>query len=764
GRIGAMVFGGIKKEHIQFNEDTLWSGKQYDPTNHDAYNHLDQVRKLIIEEKYKEADNIILKKMGGHPERLQYYQPFGDIFLKFKNHNNFSNYRRELDLNEAIVRISYTNDELNANFIREYFVSAPDNILVIKISCDKPKSINLTASLNRKYDAKSIIISNDTIGLKGRWRKLRGFNIVETFIEIIRGFNSDKSHKKLRKGMIFEAQLKVRNIGGKIYTKKSSIIVEEADEITFILDAETNWRGKNPEMLCKDNISNSSQKTYEELYKNHIEDYKNLFNRVQLDIGGLYNVDLPIDKRHEMVKEGGEDQGLINLYFQYGRYLLISSSRPESQPATLQGIWNNNYKPPWGSKYTININTEMNYWPAEVCNLSECHEPLFYLIEELREPGRKTASVHYKGNGFCVHHNTDIWRATTPVDGWALHAMWPMSAGWFCTHLWEHYLYTGDIDFLKKKYPTIKECAEFFVDWLVEDRDGLLVTIPSTSPENKFSFNGKKSASSMASTMDMQIISKIFSICMEISKILEIDEEFNKILMEKKKKLYPMKIGKYGQLQEWFRDFEEAWPGHRHISHVWGFFPSDNITIRKTPELANAIKKTILRRIENGGGGTGWSCAWLISLWARLLDGNAAYESILKLLRKSTSLNFFDIHPPNLFQIDGNFGGTAGITEMLMQSHDGGIHLLPALPKKWTDGYIKGLKARGGFEINILWENYKITVAEIKSELGNKCKLITNLENTQINIINNGEEVSFDRIESDVIEFDTIKGEIYQIM
>jgi len=746
GRLGAMVFGGVRKEHVQFNEDTLWSGHKYNPNNPDAYKYLEEVRNLILNEKYCEADKVIYDYCTGHPVEQQSYLPFGDIFIEVKKDEDYDEYSRELDLNSGSVNISYKVKSTGALFNRRYFSSAPDNVIVMNFTCNKPKMISIRVSLSRKYDSKTLNQHDDTLILRGKWTEYHGISNMRSI---------DKTQKG---GMSFEAHLKAICKGGPVKSRGNSLIIENADEVTLILDAETNWRGKDPVRLCSERIEQATKKSYENLYLAHLRDYQPLFQRVQFDLGVKPHLDIPTDERFRNVKRGGEDLSLVALYFNYGRYLMISSSRKGTQPSNLQGIWNKGYSPSWGSKYVLNINTEMNYWPAEVCNLSECHEPLFRLIKELQESGSITAKVHYNCRGFCCHHCTDLWRATAPTGRDPMHAMWPMAGGWLCTHLWEHYLFNENLQFLAQAYPIVKESALFFIDWLILNDDGQLITIPSTSPENSFVFNGEKCSSSISTAMDIQIITKIFFICIEASELLGIDNKFRKLLISKRKNLYPIGVSEKGYLKEWYKDFEEYEPGHRHISHAFGFFPSDLITLRKDPDLSKAIRKSIDRRIEFGGGATEWSSAWLICLFSRFLEGDLAYNWFLHLIRKCTDKNLFSFHYPHVYQIDGNFGATAGIAEMLLQSHDGGLRFLPALPASWTDGNISGLKARGGFEVSINWQKSKITKVEISSKLGNICKVITKNLKT---VINRGSKIKFNQIESDLFEFSTKANEKY---
>jgi len=731
GSLGGMVFGRVDYERVQLNDDTFWSGKRYDSNNPEALPNLHVVRRLIKDGEYQKAMDLANKKLMGNPISLMTYQPRGDLRINFKNHNNYKNYRRELDIENSIAKISYQID--GVNYTREIFASHPDQVMVLHFSCDRPGKISFAATLDSKqtFFTES---SSDKLMMHGRWGV--------TFDELKEGLkNPELTNQNWDIGGIsFETYLKAVTKNGNVVYKNDSLIVENADEATIILTASTNYLGKNPAQICSQKLVNA-QKPFESLLANHVKDYQSLFKRVDISLGKNENQKLPTDERLNRIKLGESDPSLVSLYYQFGRYLMISGSRPGTQPLNLQGIWNDDLQPAWGSKYTININTEMNYWPAEVTNLSECHKPLFDLIESLRENGRKTARIHYKCGGFVAHHNTDIWRATTPVDG-ARWGLWPMGAAWLSTHLYEHYDFTRDKNFLMNVYPTMKEAARFLLDFLIEDDKGRLVTNPSHSPENSFKdADGNVGVLCIGATMDFEIINLLFTNIIKSSEVLNIDEKFRDTLINTLEKIPPLKIGKYGQLQEWLEDYEENEPGHRHVSHLFGLYPGHQIGLRTSPELAKAARTTLERRLQSGGGHTAWSRAWIINLWARLEDSQKAFENVQMLLSKSTLPNLFDNHPP--FQIDGNFGGTAGITEMLLQSQNDEITILPALPSEWATGFVKGLKARGAFEVNINWENSKAEFIEIKSLAGNKCNL------------RYGEKtISFDTKEGGVYKFD----------
>jgi alpha-L-fucosidase 2 len=738
GSLGGMVFGGVKTENIQLNEDTLWYGGPRDRTNPDALKNLSKIRELLFEGKLKEAEKLSLFAQSGTPEISRHYESLGDLHINFETpYGEIKNYRRELDIERAVVTISYTIG--NVNYKREIFSTAVHKAMVIRLTADKPGSISFNAQMSRmRYLDERIAIDDSTL--------------------LMSGAGGGEG------GVSFCSLLKALPEGGNVYTLGSTLLVEDADAVTLLLDARTNFYGDLPHEWCLTTLDIASKVSYEELLKEHIKDYQAYFKRTSIDLKGMnYDAELeklPTDVRLDRIKEGKDDLGLVSLYYQFGRYLLISSSRPGCMPANLQGIWNKDMLPSWGSKFTININTQMNYWPAEMCNLSECHLPLFQHIERMREPGRITARKMYDCGGFVAHHNTDLWGDTSPHDYWKPGTQWPMGAAWLCLHIWEHYEFTKDRAFLANKYRTMKEAAEFFVDFLIEDKEGRLVTCPSVSPENTYMLpNGEKSALSIGPSMDSQIIYALFSNCIDGAEALGIDSEFANKLKTLRARLPKPVIGKYGQIQEWAEDYDEVEPGHRHISHLFALHPSNQITISNTPELAVAARKTLERRLAHGGGHTGWSKAWIINMWARLEDGDLAYENVKSLLAKSTLKNLFDNHPP--FQIDGNFGGTAGITEMLLQSHAGEIALLPALPKAWEEGSIKGICARGGFELNIDWKANKLFDAEVYSKVGEKCKLHTTVP---VKVLE-GEKVVFSNDEkSTTIEFNTEIGKTYSVV
>lgn len=771
GRLGAMVFCRPGTDRIQFNEESLWAGGHNNRENHRARENLEAVRELIFNGEVEAAQQLADEKLMGDPSRLRPYLPFGDLTI-ITDHDEVEDYRRELNLEAGFARATYRIED--TTYTREYFASSPDDVVVVRVEADGPDTLDATVALGREHCATTSAVGDEVI-LRGQVVDPPSDGQGERGWDRASPYSGEGGW-----GLRFEGRASVSAENGEVTSfdpegetptpptgqnspEAAALSVTDADAFTVILTGATSFGGDDPTAVCEGILGTASHRSYEDMRAAHIDDHRDLMERVSLNLGEP--VDAPTDERIEAVTKSESDPHLTALYFQFGRYLLVASSRPGTLPANLQGVWNDQYNPPWNSCYTVNINLQMNYWPAEVTNLAECAEPYVDFVDSLHSSGRGTAETHYGCEGFAVHHNTDLWRNTAPVDG-ARWGMWPTGAAWLACDCWDHYRFTGDRDFLREQiYPTLREASAFLLDFLVEYPEGdWLVTVPSMSPENAYrTADGQKATVTYSPTVDVELIHDLFGSCIDAAEVLGVRDDFHDELAAACERLPPRQIGEHGQLQEWIKDYEEPEPGHRHLSHLYGNHPGAAISRYDDRELTDAVRTSLERRLKHGSFPSGWPPVWVANQFARLGDGERVREYILNSLTESTAPNLFKHQP---FQIDANFGVSAGIAESLIQSHNDEVELLPALPDAWDEGSVEGLRARGGYTVDIEWENHELACATVHADDDGPCRVRTQ---TRIDITRDGSAIETTLNDDDstdstaVTEFEAAMDATYRI-
>ncbi|MGH9607301.1 MAG: glycoside hydrolase family 95 protein [Terracidiphilus sp.] len=753
GWLGGMVFGIPDREHVQISDDGLWDGQVRNRNNPAAGKAVPEIRRLLFAGKVHEAEALAASSMLAIPRRLPMNETEGDLWLDFDLPGEVSGYRRQLDLRDAIAGVSFQSG--GVAFRREFFSSAPDRVLAMRMEAGRKAALSFSAWLDRPASFAVETVGTNRLAMTG------------TALPVAPP--TDPATEERYVGIGFRCEAILLAEGGEVRAADGRLQVTGADAVTLLLTSATSHRTPDMRAVCGQALQAAMQRSYRQLRERHRLDYRSYFDRsdVIFTHGRDPQADLPTDQRLARMKQGSSDEFLLETYYHFGRYLLISSSRPGTLAANLQGIWNKFTNPPWGCKYTLNINAEMNYWMAEAANLADVHEPLFALLETTRGPGSVTALDYYRARGFVVHHNTDIWGDAVPIDA-VYSGIWAMGANWVSTHLWEHYQFSGDREFLARRaYPILRDMALFLLDYIVESPEGYLVTGPSLSPENRYYLpDGTKASLCMGPTMDIEITRAVLSQFVEASEILGMDELLRSRVIAARQRIPPIPISPEGRIQEWPKDYRETDPGHRHLSHLWALYPGSEITLRGTSALAEAARRSLLRRIDYGSGSTGWSRAWIVNLWARLEEGDRAHHQLNELLRRSTLSSLLDVcgeKPTSYYQIDGNLGGAAAVVEMLLQSHSGVLRFLPALPSAWPEGSLRGIRARGGLTVDLAWQQGKAQRAVLRCNRGGSRVLAAPRGQRVASVSCRGRRVSTEITPDGNTRFGTTQGETYRV-